>query len=294
MPIDIDKLRRFPIPAVTQVLTPEAIALYALSVGMGADPLDPDQLRFVDPLQGPAVMPSMVLVMAHPGFWMGHPDSGVDPKGVLHGTQAFEILGDLPGGGEVSSRSRVTDVFDKGPGKAGLVLTETELSDGTGRLFARLVRTTFIRGGGGFGGPDGQGAARVEMPDAPPDHVVDLPTRRGQALLYRLNGDLNPLHSDPVLAKKLGFEAPILQGLCTMGVVTHALLKVLAGYDPAALRAVSLRFQNPVYPGETIRTEIWNDGRFRARVPERDAIVIDGGLARVNPPQTARRGDQND
>jgi len=143
-----------------------------------------------------------------------------------------------------------------------------------------------------FGGEDGSGVARVETPDTSPDHVVDLPTRPEQALLYRLNGDLNPLHSDPARARKLGFEMPILHGLCTMGVVTHALLSALAGYDPRALRAVSLRFQNPVWPGETIRTEIWNDGRFRARVPERDAIVIDGGLARVSHP--ARRGEQND
>lgn len=287
MPIDIDKLMAFRVPSVRQVLGPTDIALYALSIGMGRDPLDREQLRFVDPLQGPAVMPAMVLVMAHPGFWMGHPDSGIDPRGVLHASQAFEIFGPLPQGGEVASRSRVTGVADKGPGKAALIFTETELRDGDDRPFARLERTTFIRGGGGFGGDPGPAAEREAAAEAPPDLTIDLATGREQALLYRLNGDLNPMHSDPDLARKAGFDGPILHGLCTMGVVSHALLAGLAGYRPERLRRVSLRFSKPVYPGETIRTEIWNDGRFRALVPGRDAVVVDGGRASVDTLQAA-------
>jgi len=280
-PIDERMLRAFAIPQARQDLSARDVAFYALSVGMGRDPSDADQLRFVDPLQGPAVMPAMVLVMAHPGFWLGDPNSGVDPKAVLHATQGFEILGALPAGGVVSSRTRLTDLIDKGPGKAALILTETELSDASGRLFARLSRTTFIRGGGGFGGREAPAAERDETPATPPDHAIDLGTGAEQALLYRLNGDLNPLHSDPDIARRLGFDRPILHGLCTMGVVCHALLKALAGYRPERLRAVSLRFSKPVYPGETIRTEIWRDGRFRALVPARDAVVIEGGRARV-------------
>ncbi|MCB1396668.1 MAG: MaoC family dehydratase N-terminal domain-containing protein [Rhodobacteraceae bacterium] len=282
MPIDIDKLTAFAIPSARQVLTPNDIALYALSVGMGQNPLDANDLGFVDPLQGPKVMPSMVLVMAHPGFWMGDPASGIDPGGVLHATQAFEILAPLPQAGAVESRSRVAGVIDKGPGKPALVLTETDLFNDTGTQFARLDRTTFIRGGGGFGGSDTGGAPRVEMPTTPPDLTIDLPTRPEQALLYRLNGDLNPLHSDPALAHKMGFAAPILHGLCTMGVVTRAVMGRLANNDPSRLRALQLRFSNPVMPGETIRTELWNDGHFRAFVPARDALVIDGGLARIS------------
>lgn len=285
MPIDIDKLMALPIPTVRQTLTPRDIGLYALSVGMGRDPLDARQLAYVDPLQGPAVMPAMVLVMAHPGFYLGHPDSGVDPKGVLHADQSFDILGPLPSGGEVESRTRITDVIDKGEGKAALILAETELRDGAGRPFARLNRTTFIRGGGGFGGSS-EPKAPVDSCPAPqgaPDHVIDLATDPDQALLYRLNGDLNPLHSDPDLARKLGFDRPILHGLCTMGVVTHALLQALGDYRADALTRVQLRFAKPVYPGETIRTEIWNDGSFRALVPARDTLVIDGGFAALRP-----------
>lgn len=288
MPIDIEKLTRLEIPAARQVLTPRDIAFYALSVGMGRDALDARQLAFVDPLRGPAVMPSMVLVMAHPGFYLGHPESGVDPKAVLHADQAIELLGPLPSEGEVESRTRITDVLDKGAGKAALILAETELMDGAGRLFARLSRTTFIKGGGGFGGsPDPKRPpVRRAAPEGPPDHVVDLETGEEQALLYRLNGDLNPLHSDPDLARGLGFDRPILHGLCTMGVVCHALLRAPGGYRADALREVRLRFAKPVYPGETIRTEIWNDGAFRALVPSRDTIVIDGGFAVIDTTDT--------
>jgi acyl dehydratase len=280
-PIDIDKLMRFEIPTGRQIVTPEAIALYALSVGVGCDPLDLDQLGFVDPLRGPAVLPSMVLTMAHPGFWMSDPRSGVDPEAVLHASQSFAILGDLPRSGLVESRSRVTDVFDKGAGAAALVLAETDLHDESGRLFARLERVTFVRNGGGFGGRPAPAHIRAGAPDTAPDHVVDLATAPAQALLYRLNGDLNPLHSDPVVAARAGFAAPILHGLCTMGVVTHAVLAARARYRSAALRSLRLRFCAPVFPGETIRTEIWNDGRFRALIPTRGTVVVDDGLAEL-------------
>lgn len=283
MTIDIDRLTRFAIPTAHQDLTPRDIALYALSVGMGQDPLDPHDLDYTDPARSPQVLPSMVLVMAHPGFWMGHPQSGIDPAAILHATQSFQILAPIPRSGRIDSRTRLTGVIDKGPGKAALVLTETDLADPAGQTFARLTRTTFVRGGGGFGGQDSAAAAPPPTPQTPPDRVLDLPTRPEQALLYRLNGDLNPLHSDPGVAARAGFARPILHGLCTMGIVTRALLRGLAGGDGAALGSVSLRFSGPVYPGETIRTEIWADGRFRARVPDRDATVIDQGLARLTP-----------
>lgn len=285
MTIDIDRLMRFPPPAGRQVLTARDIAFYALSIGIGRDPLDLRRLDYVDPLRGPRVMPAMVLVMAHPGFWMGDPGSGVDPKAVLHATQGFEILAPLPAEGEVTSTTRVTGVVDKGPGKAGMILTETDLSDATGTLFARLRRNTFIRGGGGFGGSVGAAPEpEPPAPQGPPDHVVDLETGSEQALVYRLNGDLNPLHSDPALARGVGFDRPILQGLCTMGVVSHAVLRALGGYRAETLRSLRLRFTSPVYPGETIRTEIWNGGGFRALVPARDTVVTDGGLALFGAP----------
>jgi len=149
--------------------------------------------------------------------------------------------------------------------------------DETGKGLARLVRTTLLRGGGGFGGENERSPPARPMPGREPDHIVDLPTRPEQALLYRLNGDLNPLHSDPDFAKKAGFERPILHGLCTMGIVCHALLRVLANYDEGRLKMMRVRFADVVLPGETVRTEIWSDGSFRARVVERNVVVVDDG-----------------
>ena len=137
--------------------------------------------------------------------------------------------------------------------------------------------TTFLRGDGGFGGVAGGAPAPHPMPAGAAEVVMDLVTRPEQALYYRLNGDDNPLHSDPAVAARAGFARPILHGLCTLGVVTHGLLRA-RGYA-GALRRLQLRFSAPVFPGETIRTEIWADGSFRARVTERDAVVIDHGLA---------------
>ena len=281
-PIDAEKLLSFDIPRGRQGIEPRDIASYALSVGMGRDPLDERQLRYVDPLAGPAVMPSMVLVMAHPGFWLGDPGSGVDPSAVLHASQRFEIFEPLPSSGIVESSTRISRLVDKGEGKAALIYTTTDLSLEGGGIFATLERTTFIRGGGGFGGRSEEGEAPPPAePQADPDFTIDLQTGPEQALLYRLNGDLNPLHSSPDLARRAGFERPILHGLCTMGVVTHALLRGLADYDEAALRSVSLRFANPVYPGETIRTEIWRNGRFRASISDRNLVVATQGVSIV-------------
>lgn len=282
MPIDIDKLTRFEIPSASQVLTPESIAFYALSIGIGRDPLDLRQLAYVDPLRGPVVMPSMVLVMAHPGFWIADPQSGIDPQAVLHGSQGFSIKRELPRSGRVESQTRISDVFDKGAGGAALVVTQTNLHDAGGTLFATLERVTFVRNGGGFGGQAAPARPRMETKDTAPDHVIDLRTEPAQALYYRLNGDLNPLHSDPEMAARAGFPRPILHGLCTMGVVTHAVLAACAGYRSESLRALSMRFCAPVFPGETIRTEMWKDGRFRARVPARETVVVDDGIAEIS------------
>jgi len=284
VPIDIDRLMQFSPPSARQVLNPRDIAFYALSIGMGHDPCDARQLPFVDPLRGPVVMPAMVLVMAHPGFYLADPESGVDPKAVLHVEQEFALIAPLPAAGEVVSRTRITGVVDKGAGGPALILSDTELRDAAGNPFARLNRTTFVRGGGGFGGTVGVAISDPvwPIPEGQPDHVVDLATSPEQALFYRLNGDLNPLHSDPDLARQVGFERPILHGLCTMGVLCHALLRALGDYSAESMRGVSLRFSKPAYPGETIRTEIWSDGSFRARVVERDVVVVDRGFARLD------------
>jgi acyl dehydratase len=154
----------------------------------------------------------------------------------------------------------------------------------SGVLIATLTQTTFCRGDGGFGGPARETPAPHALPERAPDLVCDLPTRPEMALIYRLSADPNPLHVDPDVAKAAGFPRPILHGLATFGVAGHALLKSVCGYDPARLRAMAGRFSAPVFPGETIRTEMWRDGgvvSYRSRVVERDAVVINNGSAEV-------------
>ena len=122
------------------------------------------------------------------------------------------------------------------------------------------------------------------LPEREPDGHFDLPTLPQAALIYRLSGDYNPLHADPAVAKAAGFKAPILHGLCTFGVACHALVRTVCDGDPSRLRRQDVRFSSPVYPGETIRTEYWQDGRavsYRARVLERDIVVLNNGYAEV-------------
>jgi acyl dehydratase len=276
--IDYDRLMAYPIPEVRQRLTQRDCILYALSVGLGADPLDVRQLDFVDHHRRLRAMPSLALVLGHPGFWVAG-DTGIDAVRVVHGEQSITLHGPLPTEGEIVGRTRVTGLVDKGPGRGALMYTAKDVFDSAGRLLATTDSTTFMRGDGGFGGPAGPVKPPHPAPEGAPDMTVDLPTRPEQALYYRLNGDDNPLHADPEVAARAGFPRPILHGLCTMGVVVHALLRALCDYDPAALRSVGLRFSAPVFPGETIRTEVWRGGGFRARVLERDVVVVSNGLA---------------
>ncbi len=176
-------------------------------------------------------------------------------------------------------------MIDKGEGKGALVYSERKVTDkASGELLATLTQTTFCRADGGFGGPPREAPAPHPLPERAPDLVCDLPTRPEMALIYRLSGDVNPLHAEPEFAKAAGFPRPILHGLATFGVAGHALLKSVCGYDPARLAAMAGRFSAPVYPGETIRTEIWRDGKvvsFRARVLERDVVAINNGRAEI-------------
>jgi len=280
MPIVHDHLLNYKIPEVRETLTPQKTIFYALSVGLAQDPMDTNQLTFVDHHKHLRALPSMAVVLGHPGFWIANPDTGADAVRVVHGEQGFVIHNPLPVQGEILARTRVTGLIDKGPGKGALMYTEKQVTDAaTGDLLATTTSTTFLRGDGGFGGPTGPVRPPADMPETPPDTTVDLPTRPEQALYYRLNGDDNPLHADPAVAEKAGFPRPILHGLCTLGVVTHALVRALGAYDPTRLRRLDLRFSAPVFPGETIRTEIWRSGAFRARVVERDTVVVNNGRA---------------
>jgi acyl dehydratase len=283
------KARRFPELAASY--SARDTMLYALGVGYGADPMDERQLDFVYEKSLRAA-PTMAVVLAYPGFWVKEPDTGVDWVRVLHGEQSIVLHRSLPAQGTVIGRTRVRALVDKGRDKGALIVQEREVRLESGELLATIESTSFARGDGGFSerpgnGPRGGDPAPpppVASPDTPPDIACDLPTAPQAALVYRLSGDFNPLHAEPAVAKAAGFARPILHGLATYGVAGHAILRSCCDYDPARLKSLAVRFSAPVYPGETIRTEIWrkgNDLQFRARALERDLVVLSHGRARL-------------
>ncbi len=282
MAIDYDKLLNYPIPAVETELTERDTMLYGLGVGFGADPTDRDQLKFVyeDGLQA---VPSMAVVLGHPGFWVKRPDTGIDWVKVLHGEQSMVVHRPLPTSGRLVGTSRVIEIYDKGAAKGALMYQERVVADAaTGEKICTLTASTFCRGDGGFGGPTGPSPRPHQMPDRAPDGHVDLATLPQAALIYRLSGDYNPLHADPAVAEAAGFDRPILHGLCTFGLACHALVKALCEYRPERLVRQDVRFSAPVYPGETIRVEYWADGAtasYRAKALERDVLVLNNGYA---------------
>lgn len=285
MPANPEKLLNWRFEDITHSYTRRDCALYALGVGAGADPMDESELRFVYE-DNMAALPTMAVVLGYPGFWLKDQDTGVDWRGVLHGEQGLVIHKPLPPAGTVLGRMRVTGFIDKGAGKGALLLSERQVIDqASGDLLATVSSTSFLRGDGGSGFSTGPAPVPHALPERAPDATLDLPTARNAALIYRLSGDFNPLHADPKVAASAGFPRPILHGLCTYGVAGRALLKLCCGNEPARLKRMDLRFSAPVYPGETIRTEIWREGHavsFRAKAVERDLVVLNNGYAEVS------------
>ena len=284
MPIDYEKLIHSEIPEVEQTLTKRDTMLYALGVGLGADPCDPGQLKFVYE-QNLQALPTMAIILGYPGPWYKRVDAGITASHVVHGEQGFTIHRPLPVEGAIAGRTTITGVIDKGKDKGAIVLLETKVRDkASGELISTLTSTGFCRADGGFGGPSGPVKTPHRLPDRPPQFTCDLPTLPQAALIYRLSGDYNPLHADPVYAQKAGFTKPILHGRCTFSIAGHAILRTCCGYEPTRLGSMEGRFSAPVYPGETIRTEIWQDGAvvsFRSTVPARGVTVINNGRAEI-------------
>ncbi len=289
MAIDYNKLMNWPFKEISQAYSMRDTMLYALGIGLGQDPLNTGQLKFVYE-GGLKALPTMPVVLGAPGFWLQDPETGVDWKAVLHGEQGLTIHKPLPVQGTVSGKLVIEEIIDKGPGKGALIYSRRDLFEKPGGdLLASITSTSFCRGDGGFGGPSTSKQTRSlgEIPSGAPDFVEDFKTSPQAALIYRFSGDYNPLHADPAVAASVGFKQPILHGLCSYGVAGFAVLKQLCSYDHSRLRRMDLRFSSPVYPGETIRTEIWRQGKnssgvaraaFRSRVVERDIIVLNNGL----------------
>lgn len=284
MPIDYDKLLNWPFKPVEHSYTTNDTILYALGLGVGSDALNAADLRFTFEEQpGFAALPFMAAVLGTPGFWVRDPESGIDWTKVLHGEQGIALHSTIPVEGTLIAQNRVAEIIDKGADKGALLYIEREITDkATGQRIATTTSTTFARGDGGFGGPTGPLKPVHQLPDRTPDLSLDTPILPQAALIYRLSGDPNPLHASPEIAAKAGFKAPILHGLCTFGVAGCAVLKSCCNNDPARLKSFDLRFSSPVFPGETVTTEIWQDGdtvSFRAHVEDR--TVLNNGVARI-------------
>lgn len=281
MAIVYDELLNLSIPDSEQSYTWKDSIMYALGLGLGLDPRDPEELAFVYE-EGQKVLPTQAVVLAHPGFWMRDLDTGIDWVRLVAGEFDLTLTAPLPPGGTVTGHSKVIDVFDKGEGRGAVVQSQRILTDKeSGKEIATIRQSTFCRGDGGFGGPARQQPKPHQVPDRAPDLICELQTSTQGALLYRLSGDLNPLHADPTVAIKAGFPKPILHGLATFGVAGHALLKVLCDYQPERFRRIGARFTAPVFPGETLRTEIWKDeegvASFQVRCIERDVVAVGHG-----------------
>ena len=284
MPIDPAAVGTRSAPARRRWSSKDSL-IYALGVGAGAE--DPSaELEFTtENSQGVVqrALPTTAVVLGAGGAGLGGIGT-FDPAMLVHGEQAVSLARELPVEGELEAVTEVVGIYDKGSG--AVVATETSATSvDDGQPLFTTRSSLFIRGEGGWGGDRGP-SSRFTPPDRPADHEVTYPTRIDQALLYRLSGDRNPLHSDPTFAALAGFDRPILHGLCTYGFTGRALLHSLCGGDPARFRSMSGRFSSPVFPGEPLTVRVWVDGDAEGEAAFQTLggdgrVVLDGGRVTV-------------
>ena len=283
----LDAIRNHVFPTQRVSYTDKDTILYALSVGAGSDPLDPNQLRLV--YEGSlSALPTIAAVLAHPGPWIAQPKFAVNYLKLLHGEQNLQVHRPLPPHGDIEVNYRVAAVVDKGEAKGALVYYEKTIQDAAqGDHYCTVLSTLFLRADGGCGSFGTPPAASPTHAGGAIDVVDEQQTWVGSALLYRLNGDYNPIHADPIAASKAGFDRPILHGLCTYGVVAYLLTRSVCNHDPTRLRSLGVRFTSPVFPGENIRLEGTRTAEgvhFQASVPARKQVVLSQGFALIAPP----------
>jgi acyl dehydratase len=281
MPINYEELM-----AMTSIGQPYAygdreVMLYAYGIGMGADPMDEKELAFVNEASAETRPLKVVPTFASVAAWGSGPgDMKLNRVMVVDGERDITFHKPLAITANITADSSVLAVSDKGKDKGAVIRHQTILRDEKGEPVATLVASRFARGDGGFGGPAGGIPDPHPVPARAPDRSVDIATRPDQALVYRLCGDRNPLHSDPEFARRAGFPRPILHGMCTYGLTCRGVLQTYADYDPTAFRRHAARFSSPVYPGETVTLDLWKDGEvisFEAKVKARNVTVIKNG-----------------
>ena len=281
MPINYDEIMSMTSENVEISYSDKDSILYSLGVGLGNDPMNMAELKYVYE-NSQVALPSMatnfqyhspLLLKANINFIL-----------VVHGEQKLSFSNPLPVSGDFISNAKVIGCYDKGAGKGAIIEVETTINQKKDNTeICKLVSTTFARGDGGFGGPESP-KNEIFKPEGDPDFVHEIETKPDQALIFRLSGDYNPLHSDPNFAKTAGFEKPILHGMCTYGIACRSLVESVCEGDAKRLKKFDCRFSSPVYPGETIVTEMWkNDSKvyYQSKVKERDKIVIKNGVSEI-------------
>ncbi|WP_428263900.1 MaoC/PaaZ C-terminal domain-containing protein [Haliangium sp.] len=256
-------------------------ALYALGVGARL----PDELAFLYEQRGPAVLPTFAVLASFESLVDALNRVRADFARVVHGEQAVTLHRPIPPRGNLITTATLSGVYDKG--KGALIVVESETKDADGQPIFDNRSSIFVVGSGGFGGPRGPAATVVEPPDRAPDFEVSQATSPEQAALYRLSGDLNPLHIDPAVARTLGFERPILHGLCTFGYAGRALVAHACDRNPTRLRALSGRFAGAVLPGDTLTTRAWQTepGTYVLAVTKDDGTpVLTHAVAEIAAP----------
>ena len=273
MPIQPDAVGATGDPASRSWSSKDAL-LYAVGVGAGTDELAFTTENTRDTPQ--RVLPTFAVIVGGGGTPMRAIGS-FNPALMLHGEQGIELFDEIPADGEVESRGKIAGIWDKG--NAAVVETESvSTNKATGKAIFKTTSTMFLRGEGGWGGDRGP-SEKIAFPDSEPTHQVTYKTREDQALLYRLSGDRNPLHTDPAFAAMGGFEKPILHGLCTYGFTGRALLHTLCGGDPSRFRSMKGRFSRPVIPGESLTVSMWTDGGtviFRTQNQKLETVLDQG------------------
>lgn len=283
MPLNYDRLMSMQFEPVTAEYTKKDTILYALGLGVGAaDPFDRDELKYVYE-RGLVALPMLAVTLGASAMRLSDPSFGVNYTMLLHGEQTLQVHKPLPAEGTVVSESKIDEIYDKGAAKGAVMYLTRRLFDkSTGELLVTMCNVVFLRADGGFGGKsDGAPKLRPVPGDRAADASVPIHATLNQALIYRLAGDYNPLHIDPDVAKKAGFDRPILHGLCAYGMVGRALIKALCGDEPGRLKRLDVRFTSPVYPGEPLHVDIWNmgagDAAFRLIATDRKVVVEDFG-----------------
>jgi hypothetical protein len=251
--MNLERVKAYRFAPVEHRLTWRDTIIYGLSLGYGFDPIDPRHLRFVYEKQL-GTLPSMACILGYPGFWLQEPQLEVDWIRLLHGEHYYEVFHPLPAEGVITARHKVVGVEDKGADRGAVVRFEKALTDRGGNLLARVEQANFLRGDGGCGSFGRTG--------------------------NRLNGDYNPVHADPEVAREAGFPEPWIAGMCSMGLATRAVIEALCEHEPSRVRSMFVRFRNVCFPGETMRYEFYRSGtgaRFRVVAKEREAVILDRG-----------------